>query len=414
MSNSNETNKKLMLFELSVGGHYPEYISHLIDYWCEHKIAGQLDIVVSPRFFNQHSDVAKLVKKHNSKHIKFLAITPEESAKLKPFTTGINRNIRAWQEFQLVLKYAIELKPHHVFLPYFDARQIPIILGQCLPCAYSGIYFRPSFHYEHFANYHPSWRDKLQHWREKITLSKVLKDPQLKTIFCLDPFAIDYINKINREEKAIYLPDPVKVHSNSSSNLEQLKYSLEIKHSRQVHLLFGGLGRRKGLDKLLEAIALLPTDLCKKLCILIVGSMADNYYQEIQAVISRITSTLPIQIILKNTYIPETEIQNYFELADIILAPYQRHIGMSGILNRAAVAQKPVLSSDYGLMGEITRRYKLGLAVDSIQVMAIVEGLTKFLTEPPDKYCDFSLMKKYAEQNTPQKFASTIFQHILN
>ena len=411
---NSKTTTNVMLFELSVGGHYPEYISHLINYWWEQKIAGELYIVVSPQFFEQHSDVTKLGEKLNSEVIKFISITPEEFTKLKPFNSGINRNIRAWQEFQLIRNYAVKLKPHHVFLPYFDTRQILIIIGQRLPCTYSGIYFRPSFHYEHFANYHPSWRDKLQHWREKITLSRVLKDSQLKTLFCLDPFAIEYINKINNKEKAVYLPDPVKVHSNSSSNLEQFKSSLGIDLSRQVHLLFGGLGRRKGLDKLLEAIALLPKDLGKKLCILIVGSMAEDYYQEIQEIISQITITLPIQIITKNKYIPETEIQNYFELADVVLAPYQRHVGMSGILNRAAVAQKPVLSSDYGLMGEITRRCKLGLAVDSIQVMAIVEGLTKFLTESPDKYCDFSLMKKYTEQNTPQKFASTIFQHILN
>lgn len=407
-----KANHRIMIFELSFGGHYPEYISHLINYWCEHNIPGKLNIVVSPQFFQQHFDVVKLVENYNSEEIKFITITPKEFANLRPFNTSINRNIRAWQEFKLIKKYAFKLKPNHIFFPYFDTRQIPIILGECLPCAYSGIYFRPSFHYKYFANYHSSWRDKLQQWREKFSLSKVLNNSQLKTLFCLDPFAIKYINETNRENKAVYLPDPVQVYSNLSSNLDKLKLSLEIDHYRQVYLLFGDLSKRKGLDKLLEAIALLPSNLCQKLCLLLVGSMTENNYKKCLSTITQLTNSLPVQIVIKNQYIPETEIQNYFELADVILAPYQRHVGMSGILNRAAVAQKPILSSSYGLMGEIIRRYQLGLAVDSTKVTAIAEGLTEFLIKSPDKYCDLDSMKRYAEQNSPQHFANVIFENL--
>jgi glycosyltransferase involved in cell wall biosynthesis len=408
-----KAHNRIMVFELSVGGHYPEYISHLINYWWKKNLEGQLYLVVSPQFIEQHFDVVKPVEENNSEQTKLISITSEEFGNLKPFNTGINRKIRAWQEFKLIRKYAINLKANHIFFPYFDTRQIPIFLGKRLPCTYSGIYFRPSFHYKHFVRHNALWRDELQRARERFSLSKILNDSQLKTLFCLDPFAIEHINRMNSKRKAVYLPDPVKVYSNSSSNLKQLKCSLEIEYSRKVYLLFGNLGKRKGLDKLLEATALLSAKLCQRLCILLVGSIPENYYQECLDTITQVRKTLPLQIIIKNQYISENEIQNYFELADVILAPYQRHVGMSGILNRAAVAQKPVLSSDYGLMGEITYRYKLGLTVDSTKASAIAEGLTTFLTESPDQHCDRALMKQFAEQNTPQKFASTIFENIL-
>ena len=56
---------RLMVFELSVGGHYPEYIAHLINYWHEQPRSRQLIIVVSPKFIQQHSDVVDLAKKYS-------------------------------------------------------------------------------------------------------------------------------------------------------------------------------------------------------------------------------------------------------------------------------------------------------------------------------------------------------------
>lgn len=411
---SNTTATNLMIFELSVGGHYPEYISHLIYFWNEYQIKGHLNIVVSPLFLQQHGDVVNLAKELKLNNVRFTAITSTESDILKAFNTGINRNIRAWQEFRLMRKYAAKLKCNRVFIPYIDTLQIPIILSRSLGITYSGIYFRPSFYYQEVFQYKSTLRDRLQQWREKLTLSLLLRDRQLKTLFCLDPLAIEQINKLGKKPKAMYIPDPVQIHANSFANVQQLKSSLEIEKSRQVYLLFGAMGKRKGLDKLLESVNLLPESLCHQLCILLVGKMPDDLRQEYLNAIERLTSNLPVQIIIRDRYIPEKQIQSYFQLADVILAPYQRHIGMSGIINRATVAKKPVLASDYGLMGEMTRRYKLGLAVDSTKATEIAAGLTKFLTESPNAYCDFDLMEQYAARNTPEKFAHTIFKQILN
>ena len=403
---------RLMVFELSVGGHYPEYIAHLINYWHEQPKSRQLVVIVSPKFIQQHGDVVDLAKKYSWDQVKVTSISQDEYANLKPFNTGINRNLRAWQEFRLLLKYASKYKSNHVFIPYFDTLQIAITLNKSLPFTYSGIYFRPSFYYNNLAKHHSSWRDRVQYWREKLTLSLVLKKPELKTLFCLDSLAVKYINQLSSESKAVYLPDPIQIHPNLELNIEQLRANLGIDPWRQVYLLAGGIGKRKGLDKILDSISLLNSELCHKFCLLIVGSIEENYYQYCLNKAEQLTNSLPVQIVFKNQYILESEFQQNIELSDVVLAPYQRHIGMSAILTRAAISQKPVLASDYGLMGEITRRYRLGIAINSAKASEIAEGLTKFLTQPPAIYCDPDLMKQYAEQNTPAKFKNTLFQHI--
>jgi hypothetical protein len=46
------------------------------------------------------------------------------------------------------------------------------------------------------------------------------------------------------------------------------------------------------------------------------------------------------------------------------MVPYQRHVGSSGVLIRAAQAGRPVIASDYGLVGAWTRKNQLGAAVN--------------------------------------------------
>ena len=113
----------------------------------------------------------------------------------------------------------------------------------------------------------------------------------------------------------------------------------------------------------------------------------------------QISQSLPLQIISNIQYLPEKDIQSYFQISDAILAPYQRHVGMSGILVRAAAAQKPVLSSDFGLMGEITRLYELGLTVDSSIPAQIAEGLCRFLQTNPINLCNPNKMNQFAQMN---------------
>jgi glycosyltransferase involved in cell wall biosynthesis len=402
--------RKIILFDLSVRGHHPNYIKHLIKHWHEHQLSGHLDIVVSPKFLTEHAEVVDLAASYNRENINFIAIAPEEEAALNSRKSRFKRAFRNFQEWQIFCKYAESLKASHGLLMYFDTCELPLVLGTKSPCPFSGIYFRPTFHYGEFTNHKFSWKDRFQQLREKLFLSRILRNSKLKNLFCLDAFAVKHLDKFNTHVRAIALPDPVEILNPSETQPKNLKKELGIEENRQVFLLFGALTARKGIYQLLDAIAALPSQLCQKMCLLLVGE--SNIQAQMKTKIDIICQSKPIQIIGRYEFVPEQDVQAYFQMADVILAPYQRHVGMSGILLLAAAAQKPVLSSNYGLMGEIVRRYELGLTVDSTEPKEIAKGLTRFLVEDSDKLCDRTKMQSFAEQNSAEEFARVIFEHL--
>lgn len=404
--------RRLMLFDLSIYGHHSSYIRHLIKYWSEKELPGSLDIVVSPQFMQEHSDVANLPAEYNLKNVNFVAVDPAQEAALKSRKTGLSRTVRAFQEWEIFCKYARHLKSTQALLLYFDTCLLPLAFGRNAPCAFSGIYFRPTFHYSDFTNYLPSRKDRIQQQREKYILSRVLHNSQLQTLFCLDPFVVKHFNKFRTKVEAVHLPDPVQIHHESVQS-NSLKEKLGIQSDKQVLLLFGALDGRKGIHQLLEAVTLLPPELLKKLCLVFIGESHPVERALIETQVLAVCQSHPIQIVRHYEFVPEQDVAAYFQLADVVLAPYQRHVGMSGILLLAAAAQKPVLSSNYGLMGEIVQKYSLGITIDSTLPSGIANGLTQFLLASPDRLCDHSKMKLFSEQNSAERFAETIFQCLL-
>ncbi|MFZ1028979.1 MAG: glycosyltransferase [Limnoraphis robusta] len=407
-----KSTQKLMLFDLSVKGHHPIYIQHLIQYWHKQSFSGQLNVVVSPRFFEEHRNVVDWAATHSPSQINFVGISPEEEAALNSRKSKIKRYLRNFQEWEIFGKYAEKLAATHALIMYFDTCEFPLALGRPSPCSFSGIYFRPTFHYpQELTNYSPTQQERWQQWREKLLLSRILRHPKLQNLFCLDPFAINHLNRFNTHVKAIHLPDPVELIEPENSPCSLLREELGIDPERNIFLLFGALTQRKGIYQLLDAIARLSPELNQKICLLLVGE--SNIATSLDPKIAQLCQDKPVQIIRRYEFISDEEIPAYFNLADVVLAPYQRHVGMSGILLLAAAAAKPVLSSNYGLMGEMVKRYQLGLTVDSTMPSAIAEGLIRFLQEDSDKLCDRLQMRSFAQQNSAQAFAELISKHIL-
>jgi len=404
------SDRKLLLFDLFATGHHAGYILHLVRYWREQKLPGSLDVLVTPNFMQLHPDVVSTALEGSQSNIKFVTITPEEEAALKSEESSRERVIRAFQEWHLLHKYARQLEATQCLLMYFDSILLSLALIGRFPCPLSGIYFRPIFHYSEFADFTPLRHERLLQLRDKFALSRVFSNSQFQTLFCLDPFAAERISKFNSHAKAIYLPDPVQIYSESDSQVEKLRENLGIQPGRTVFLMFGVPQKRKGIYQLLEAIALFPSELCQKFCLLVVGPKSSDTL--VQTRMAELSESLPIQIISHDKFVPDREIQPYFQVSDVILAPYQRHIGMSAILVRAAAAQKPVLSSNYGLMGEMVKRYELGITVDSSVPAEIAKGLSQFLVKSPTDFCDFHNLKSFAEQNSAEKFANTILQYL--
>jgi glycosyltransferase involved in cell wall biosynthesis len=412
---SESEKKNILVFELGHGGHYASYIRYLAEYWCQQELLGCLYFVVSPTFVQQHPDIIDLANNCPQQNLKFVAIAPEEEISLIPRKNPFYRAIRSFQEWKLLHKYAQELAANHCLLLYFDSFQAAIASGLKLNCPFSGIYFRPTFHYPTFADYSPSRKDRLQHIREKyIILPRVMGHPQLRNLFCLDPFVVKHFARFLSSVNPIHLPDPVPIKDiPEPEQLKKFKHNLGIESNRKVFLFFGALyDRRKGINQVLEAISSLSSDLCQQICLLLAGQIFANNNSPIIKQIKDLSESLPVQIILRDEYIPEEDVHLYFHSADVILAPYLYHVGMSGILVQAAAAGKPLLASNYGLMGEITRCWELGLTVDSTNPSQIAEKFTQFLEAGVDRIGDRTKMKVFAQHNSAEQFASVIFKNL--
>ncbi len=409
---TNNSDRRLMLFDLALGGHHGNYIRYLIDYWCEHNLLGSLDIVVLPQFLEVHADVTKAIAQFRHPKIKLIPITETEVEALNSRKAGLSRVVRNFQEWDLYCRYASLLQATQSLIMYLDTCEIPLFVGKSSPCPFSGIYFRPTFHYRFFPGYQWSRKDKLQQIREQLTLSRILQHPKLKTLFCLDPFAIEHIEQFSSRAKVVYLPDPVEIDGNDNPHVESIQTNLGIEPHRQVFLLFGALDGRKGIYQLLDAISLLSDELCQQFCLLLVGGTNAIEQAQIEAQVKTICQHKPIQIIQRYQFIPEAEVTAYFQLADLVLALYQKHAGMSGILLLAAAAGKPILSSNYGLMGEMVRSYKLGYAINSTIANEIAKGLTYSLLSP-DRSGDRSKMEEFIQQYSHELYAEIIFENTL-
>jgi glycosyltransferase involved in cell wall biosynthesis len=413
LQNNLASNQRLLIFDPYHTGHHAGYIQYLLEYGAEHLDSTCIDILVSPSFIQKHRKLVDLSQIY--RNINFVTLSDQANTALEDdiFSNSLRGRIwRSLRQWEILKTYAKELQSSHCLIMYFDSVLMRFCLPTRFPCSFSGIYFRPILHYNEFSCYVQSGRELLWTWRDKLCLSGLLKSPQLHTLFCLDPFAVNTINQLDRsKDRAVYLQDPIKIYPRSPEAITELKADLYIAPGRKVFLLFGALAQRKGIHQVIQAFQQLPDEICNQCCLLLVGTVAPEDEMQLESGISALTDK-PLQIVRQHTFIPHELVQTYFDASDVILAPYQRHIGMSGILIHAAVAQKPVLASDFGLMGEITRRYQLGSAVDTTSAGTIRDTIIQFIKKPESIPYNLPRMQEFAEMNRAEDFASRVFQTI--
>jgi glycosyltransferase involved in cell wall biosynthesis len=406
-------NRRIMLFDLATGGHHAFYIYQIVRHWCEQRKPSQLIVLVSPDFLDKHADVVNIAKTYPDGTVTFIAIKAQDVQSLKQSTSAIAYCFKEWEIYR---SYAKQLAVDHCLFMYIDHLQFSIAFGPKAVCPFSGIYFRPTFHYNQFASYAPSWRDRWRQWRQKLLLSYALRNSQFKSLLSLDPFAVKAIQPFRRHVHVLHLADPVELHVAKQQQVQQLKEQLEIQPDRKIFLLFGRLDKRKGIYQTLEAIRLLPLAFSQQVCLLLVGNVLESDMIPVQAQIADIKRFSQAQVILWQQYVPENEVSLYFQLADIVLVPYQQHVGMSGILLRSAAADKPVIATDYGLIGELVRCYRLGCAVRAEHPHEIAQAMLDYLSIDVDvienNRSEKSLVNAFLEQNLAQRFTMTIAQQL--
>ncbi|GAB3924169.1 glycosyltransferase [Larkinella terrae] len=390
--------KKILLFDTIIDGHHADYLTHLITYWIANRLQGELIVVTQQSFQKQYDALTK--QKPGAANVRFVPISSSDIE----IVHGASMATRSFKEWNLMLKYIGMHEPDHVLLMYFDLFMLASWLGRSAPCAVSGIYFRPDFHYK----VRPGIKAKLNDARKKITLKAVLGGKSLANLFCLDHSAVDGLRQLSPYIKIWPLADPVESYDIMPAEVEQLRANLQIEPNRRILLLFGHLDDRKGIEPLLEAMKRLPAQQKNRLCLVLAGPIQPDFRALVERKIAEVGPD--VQVVRVFREIKGREIQVHFELSDYVLALYQHHVGMASVVVRAAVSRKPVLASDYGYLGHLVQSEELGAVTDATSPDAIRSLLERVVTtEIP--YSEARL-QKLAEQNSDVYFAETIFNHL--
>lgn len=390
---------RLALFEPYTGGHHPEHLYHLATNWDESW--GWLEIATPRKNAEAIGGLADLLRGNEERKVRLHAI-PETTA------TGVS----LLYEYHKRLRRYIEERPiSHVLLMHIDRLQLSLALDLRFrkSVQLSGLLFRPNFHYSSFSTASTRLLEAARDFRKKILLKAVLKNPHLHTIFSLDPFCVPTLQTWSPRVHVRALPDPIPPFSESETSVQDSV----TQEGRKTILLFGKLAARKGILQLLEACQQLPPPVATNLHLLLAGELQDDVREKAQLYITRIQERSPLSVTLVDQFIPYSDCYSYFQQADLILLPYQRHMGMSGILVRAAAARRPVLSQEYGLMGKMVTHHSLGWTADTSSPDAIADAICAW-DQGLLKGFDKEAASEFAIQNQPGKYAEVIYKSLLD
>jgi len=378
MTRNTAVRPRIVAMEYQVLGHYPDYIRNIAEQWHLSSWDAEIEFIVSNRFASIHGEADQAVRSFQDDRIHVTPVSQDEEE-------GILRQGRqhyfGWELFR---RYCAKSNAAHGLLMYLDNFQLPIWLGKKLTCSFSAIYFRPTFHYHRYLHHRPSFLQRLVSIRKKWFMKQVLRCPQLKELYVLDPTAIDYIrNHFRTHVRISHFADTFPPYPSRPDRVAEIQRELGIEKGRKVFTLLGVLDSRKGPIELLQSVSHLDDNTASKMTLMLLGYTPDDYVAKVKAAYEIAKKKSFIQLIYENRFIPGTDIQNYFAASDVILITYQGHMGSSLALIRAAAEGKPLLSSNFGTVGELVEQKRLGITVDSTDPRSIAKGITRLMTEVP-------------------------------
>ncbi len=394
-----------MIFDDSdLNGYHGDQIRRLVKYWCDHGYRGRLDVALIRRFLdNEQPELAETISAGAHRGVGVVGI--EDGAR-----GNGGRLLGALSSGRLVHECVQRVRPDKCLLMGLDGLRLPLAFGLRFnfPVKFAGIYLSPMFHYRQ-CGFSTKRGDRFRALHQKHILWLTARNRHLETIFCADPYSVPPLAAMAPGVRVLSLPDPVDL-PRGRTDISSFKQSLRIEHDRLVLLLFGLLSRRKGIFQTLEALRLLSEQTIGRICLVLAGKIPESDRPALLLKVNEISELRRVQIIVRDERIPEHELDNFFAAADLVLLPYQHHVGDSAVLMRAAAAGVPVLAQDYGLIGQLVRRRNLGITVDTSDPEEIAKALERSVQIGCDALLDRSEARSFAAENSTEKFACTIFQ----
>ena len=178
-----------------------------------------------------------------------------------------------------------------------------------------------------------------------------------------------------------FLPDPWSGVFDMSVSAARAK--LGIAGDKLVLLHYGIGTRRKGLHLIIRTM--LSSARSNHWHLLCAGQVTDD--REIVNGLQKLSRQGDATVL--NRFVSQEDERACFCATDIVMLPYVRHFGSSGVLALSAAAGKMVIASDEGLIGKRVREHQLGLCFasgNSQELAAAIRSAEKMLRNEPNHY----------------------------
>jgi len=233
----------------------------------------------------------------------------------------------------------------------------------------------------------------LRHARAFITLSEAVRD-------ALQPFA---------NHRPIFVAGPpipdFYYDIGAVPSRKEARQRLGIPSDAEVLLFFGYVRRYKGLDVLIEALAI-ARQRRPQLRLLVAGEFYENeqkYREQIA------TLGLEPYVTVVNQYIPNEAVGMYYRASDVVVLPY-REATQSGILATAYTFQRPVIATAVGGLQELVIEGKTGFIVPPEDPAALAKAIEQFFEIRTSVDFDQHIQEFKEQQNPFLRFPSIVAQ----
>lgn len=390
----------ILIFEPDPRGHTFEWLAYLLRYSANKISSQRVTFAVAPTLADQ---LAALPDVKRSPLVQIVALDETESRFCLSDSLAVSGFARWWTMRRHLKRSGAD---HGHFL-CLDHLSLPLALGlRARASSLSGILFRPSTHYVALTNIAPNRNEVLRDLRKQILYRLMLRNPALRRVLSLDPYFVQLKNRFgDKSEKIEALADPAFPMGHCDGAPQN-----EPSPARMHFLLFGALTKRKGILVLYDALMRLPPDIAQQCAVTVAGKIDPSLNPTLKARLTKLVREQPrLWIDQQDRFVPEHELNALIRRSDVILAPYQRFVGSSGAMLRAASAQKPVLTQDCGLLGKLTQDFALGMTADTSDPDRLAAAITTLVRDGMGELFNPASAMAFIAAHSPDDFAAAIF-----
>ena len=396
----------LLIIEPQAGGHRMHYVRHVVAAAISR---GYRVTVATWPESAEHISFKQILAQHPG--CGFLLMPRERVPDaLLAQSAGFRLQYAIHQMFAAFVRgLALGDRPTHVFVPYLNLidKVVPILGSPFGAAPWSGIVMRDTFHHEAMGI--PGRRRRSDLVKQWLFLA-LLRDRRLTCLFTIDPSLPEWLRqrKPHSADRLAWLPEPVAMRGEAMRAAVRL--ALSIPAASRVLLVYGVIDARKRLEAVIEALA---SPACPDDVVLLIAGPQSKDTPALWSTGAGLKLISEGRIFQKNAYLSADDEFEVFRASDFVWLGYRDHYTMSAVLIQAAAMGLPVIACAEGLIGWITQREALGVAVD-VDDADLVGSSIRALCEHPEVVAQHAanglvLAKSHHPERFAQRVLDTIF-----